>query len=67
MRKVCWSSGGGLSHEAPGVVQSELRCPIHGNGHAHTVVVYDTPSLQVKDALAAFSLVYIVAFGSFSR
>ena len=31
------------------------------------LVVYGTPSLQVKDALAAFSTVYIVAFGSFSR
>jgi hypothetical protein len=31
------------------------------------LVVYGTPSLQVKDALAAFSSVYIVPFGSFSR
>jgi hypothetical protein len=30
-------------------------------------VVYGTPSQQVKDALAAFSPVYMVPFGGFSR
>jgi aconitase A len=51
----------------PGVVQSELRCRFMEMVTPTRLVVYGTPSLQVKDALAVFSPVCIVAFGSFSR